>query len=322
MKSNFEFLRRYWPALAEIGATAEGYLFTDPNSCIFKLGMFGERVVSEIFAVEHLRTPEADDSQAGRIRILKREGLLPSNIDDIFYTLRQQRNKAVHAGLDSLADAKTLLEMTYRLACWFMEVYGDWGYIPDPFIMPEKEVTVDYASLLAEKEAEIVKLNARVTAVVTAASAAPKQERKQKSEQVAASSDATEAETRLIIDCQLRAAGWEADTQSLRYANGTRPVKGRNLAIAEWPTTAQDGDDGRADYALFIGLQMVGIIEAKRISIDVPGVVDGQCREYAAAIREEDKPLCIGEWGGYYVPFLFAANGRRYVEQWKEKSGV
>ena len=28
MKSNFEFLRRYWPALAEIGATAEGYLFT------------------------------------------------------------------------------------------------------------------------------------------------------------------------------------------------------------------------------------------------------------------------------------------------------
>ncbi len=50
MKSNFEFLRRYWPALAEIGATAEGYLFTDPNSCIFKLGMFGERVVSEIFA--------------------------------------------------------------------------------------------------------------------------------------------------------------------------------------------------------------------------------------------------------------------------------
>lgn len=123
MKSNFEFLRRYWPALAEIGATAEGYLFTDPNSCIFKLGMFGERVVSEIFAVEHLRTPEADDSQAARIRILKREGLLPSNIDDIFYTLRQQRNKAVHAGLDSLADAKTLLEMTYRLACWFMEVY-------------------------------------------------------------------------------------------------------------------------------------------------------------------------------------------------------
>ena len=149
MKSNFEFLRRYWPALAEIGATAEGYLFTDPNSCIFKLGMFGERVVSEIFAVEHLRTPEADDSQAARIRILKREGLLPSNIDDIFYTLRQQRNKAVHAGLDSLADAKTLLEMTYRLACWFMEVYGDWGYIPDPFIMPEKEVAVDCASLLA-----------------------------------------------------------------------------------------------------------------------------------------------------------------------------
>ncbi len=110
---------------------------------------------------------------------------MPSNIDDIFYTLRQQ-NKAVHAGLDSLADAKTLLEMTYRLACWFMEVYGDWGYIPDPFIMPEKEVAVDYASLLAEKEAEI-RTERPSHCSGPAASAAPKQERKQKSEQVAAS---------------------------------------------------------------------------------------------------------------------------------------
>ena len=26
MKSNFDFLNRYWPALAQIGATAEGYV--------------------------------------------------------------------------------------------------------------------------------------------------------------------------------------------------------------------------------------------------------------------------------------------------------
>ena len=32
MKSNFEYLKRYWPALAQIGAAAENYL----NACIYK----------------------------------------------------------------------------------------------------------------------------------------------------------------------------------------------------------------------------------------------------------------------------------------------
>jgi hypothetical protein len=60
-----------------------------------------------------------------------------------------------------------------------------------------------------------------------------------------------EAATRGLIDEQLRSAGWEADTVNLRYAKGARPVKGRNLAIAEWPTAS-----GPADYALFAGLTL------------------------------------------------------------------
>ncbi len=41
-----------------------------------------------------------------------------------------------------------------------------------------------------------------------------------------------EAETRRLIDAQLRAAGWEVDSEQLTYANGTRPQKGRSLAIS------------------------------------------------------------------------------------------
>ena len=40
------------------------------------------------------------------------------------------------------------------------------------------------------------------------------------------------------LDAQLREAGWEADSQALRYAKGSRPIKSRNLAIAEWPTAS------------------------------------------------------------------------------------
>jgi hypothetical protein len=57
-----------------------------------------------------------------------------------------------------------------------------------------------------------------------------------------------EADTRRLIDAQLREAGWEADSQQLTWERGVRPVAGRNLAIAEWPTS-----EGRADYILFVG---------------------------------------------------------------------
>jgi type I restriction enzyme R subunit len=45
-----------------------------------------------------------------------------------------------------------------------------------------------------------------------------------------------ERETRRLIDAQLRAAGWKVDSELLTYQNGTRPQKGKNLAIAEYPT--------------------------------------------------------------------------------------
>ena len=38
MKTNFKFLKEYWPALAQIGETAENYLYSDPNACIYKIG--------------------------------------------------------------------------------------------------------------------------------------------------------------------------------------------------------------------------------------------------------------------------------------------
>ena len=114
MKSNFEFLNRYWPALAQIGAAAESYVYSDPNACLYKLGMFGERLILEIFAFEHIKEPTIDNTHANRIRLLKREYLIPKKIDDILYALRKTRNDAVHAGADSVEDAKTLLSMTSR----------------------------------------------------------------------------------------------------------------------------------------------------------------------------------------------------------------
>ena len=94
-----------------------------------------------------------------------------------------------------------------------------------------------------------------------AAQATPRQreEQRNQAEQAAKGIDLDEAATRAIIDDQLRARGWTVDSETLRYAKGTRPVKGRAMAIAEWPTAS-----GPADYALFVGLPCLGTVEAKR----------------------------------------------------------
>src|SRR5215204_3009973 len=81
----------------------------------------------------------------------------------------------------------------------------------------------------------------------------------QRSEEAASRIDLDEAETRALFDQQLRDRGWEADTKRLRSSRGVRPAKNRNMAIAEWPTS-----NGPADYALFVGLKFVGLVEAKR----------------------------------------------------------
>ena len=139
-------------------------------------------------------------------------------------------------------------------------------------------------------------------------------------EQVA-KEELTEDDTRELIDVQLRAAGWMADSKKLRHSLGTRPVKGHSLAIAEWPT-----DSGPSDYVLFIGLIPVAVVEAKKLNVDVAGKL-GQSQRYSETYQfssDEIKPG--GPWKHtdrtYQIPFLYSTNGRDYLKQIKTKSGI
>jgi type I restriction enzyme, R subunit len=126
-----------------------------------------------------------------------------------------------------------------------------------------------------------------------------------------------EAGTRALIDQQLRDAGWEADTPALRYASDSRPVKGRNRAIAEWPTMT-----GPADYALFCGMTLVGTIEAKRRNRNVM-VVLRQAERYASDIHMQEAEFAEdGPWLEFKAPFAFSTNGRPYLKQVEALSGI
>ena len=132
----------------------------------------------------------------------------------------------------------------------------------------------------------------------------------------------TEAQTRAIIDEQLRKVGWEVDTVKLRYSKGTRPQKGKKIAIAEWPMKPTKTADDRADYALFVDEQLIGIIEAKAYEKSVYAIIDNQCHEYARNVKDEDEKYCMGKWQNYKVPFVFATNGRPYLKQIETESGI
>ena len=131
-----------------------------------------------------------------------------------------------------------------------------------------------------------------------------------------ASVNLTEAETRKLIDAQLREAGWEVDTEQLRHARGTRPAKGRTMAISEWPTAS-----GPADYVLFVGLTPIAVVEAKRDARNVEGAIT-QAKRYSRDFVDLDAMPAGGPWAAYKLPFLFATNGRPFLRQLIDESGI
>lgn len=320
MKSNFDFLNKDFPVLANFGKLAERYCFSDPNSCLIKVGMIGETIVNLMFTYDGVALPY-DNTAATRINALMREGLLTAELCDILHILRKARNKATHENYGSEEEGKNLLQMAHSLCEWFMQTYGDWNYQNQSFIMPTKITALQAEDKEKEKKFED-ELTKKAEETAAAAPKVSQEVRKKQSVWAAGKRQKSEAETRYLIDEQLRKVGWEADTERLRYSKGTRPQKGRNMAIAEWPANFQYGKKGYADYALFIGTQMVAVIEAKAIHKDIPSVIDYQCKDYTRYIRDEDSKYQVGTWGAFKVPFTFATNGRPYLEQYRTKSGI
>ncbi len=170
------------------------------------------------------------------------------------------------------------------------------------------------ARLEAEFRERLIALQAEVSAAPKGAVDAALQQAQDATEQL----DLDESETRLLIDAQLRAAGWEADSAALTYKAGVRPTRGKNLAIAEWPTSPK----GRADYILFAGLTPIGVVEAKRKAKDVAGAIEQSKRYSREYTFTGERPADGAPWGEFQLPFLFATNGRPFLRQLASKCGI
>lgn len=318
--SNFDFLSGSWPLLAQIGALAETNLHDDPNTTLFKLRMLIETLTKYIYAHENLEEP-VGNKQMSRLNDLKNRGVIPERLFPLLHAVRKSGNKASHEAYGSMETAETCLKFSWQICSWFSRTYSDSPVQVSAFKLPEKTkiedlLSVSYSETLEEKlaalQSELDTLKASDVSKET------KEQRKKRSWNATKTIHLSETETRQLIDLQLNQAGWEADSQNLRYAKGTRPQKNKNMAIAEWPTNS-----GPADYALFIGKTLVGIVEAKKKVKDVAASLN-QAQRYSkdAVIKGEECFLKGGPWGNYKIPFMFSTNGRPYLKQLKLKSGI
>ncbi len=184
----------------------------------------------------------------------------------------------------------------------------------------EAEERLTWENLAQDIDNERAEIASRLAALQSAAEQTPKSEKLELvvlGEEASKRFDLDEAATRALIDQQLRDAGWEANTDAIRHSAGTRPAKGHNLAIAEWPTAS-----GPADYALFIGTTLVGLVEAKRKRKNVSAAID-QAERYSTTISAaSDFAFAGGPWDKHKAPFVFAANGRSYLKQIETESGI
>lgn len=74
MASNFKFLEKEFLVLANFGNLAEKYFYTDPNSCLMKLGMIGETIVNLMFTYDRIPVPY-DNSAVNRMIVYSNNSL-------------------------------------------------------------------------------------------------------------------------------------------------------------------------------------------------------------------------------------------------------
>ncbi|WP_343532533.1 type I restriction-modification system endonuclease [Pedobacter sp.] len=316
--SNFNFLTEEFPLLNNLAQAAEYNLYQDPNTSLYKLRQYGEYMTEQIFNIYGIDLPEKNTFQ-NRVFLLRSQGILPTSVEDYFTILRHKGNSAVHQFKGTTAEAIASLSAAFKLGKWFYESYSVKN-VDVKAIAFEVPANLDTRHALHILEGELSDIRAQYeallqqTKIVSIAQKAIFTERAKRS---ASNLELNEAQTRLLIDDQLNKAGWECDSIHLNFkTHKTLPQKNKNMAIAEWPCGGK-----WADYALFVGEELYGIVEAKRYAQDISSNLD-QSKLYAEHVLESDDYKLLGQWNVYKVPFLFSSNGRSYIEQLKTKSGV
>ncbi|WP_236689319.1 type I restriction endonuclease [Photobacterium kishitanii] len=330
---NFEHLRNHWPELAELGAFAETYAVSDPQSALVKLRCYVEKIVGYLYHDLHLPVaPNA--SMHDKLVSGSFTSIVDKLIVDKFHAVRRGGNKAAHEGAVSQHDAIWLLKESYYIGCWLFMAYGDGKLEECPtFTTPENSQREDESKSefkrknkqLQEKlkqNDEILKqalkeLDETKKAQLQAQKEAAKlkaQVNQTKADKLRSNTlimknsfDFNEAETRKrLIDSELRSCGWDValDDENTEQVSKEYEVDGQ-------PTKTSIG---YCDYVLWDDNgKPLAVIEAKRTRKDAK-VGREQAKLYADALEKRygQRPV-IFYTNGYEIYIWDDAQAMRHV---------
>ena len=120
--SNFHFIHSFQPELAELGAGAEKYAYSDPQSAIVKLRCFAELYVGFIYQELNLPAEEGDNFFE-RLNNPVFHTAVERGVIDKLHLIRMRGNKAAHHNGASINDALILVKEAYLLAAWLYVAY-------------------------------------------------------------------------------------------------------------------------------------------------------------------------------------------------------
>jgi len=293
---NFEFLRKNWPELADFGAYAEEYAFSDPQSALIKLRSYGEFMVNFIYQALNLPClPKASfhDKLVGA----DFEQLAGAAILDKFHAIKTLGNKAAHENKGTDKDAVFAVKQSYQLGAWF---YCSYHQAKADVIPPFIEFTADvspthslkkkleqkeelYKQAMAELERQQQaneKLLAAAKQTVAVRNEPMFEAFATNSQTVSSTLNLNEAETRkYLIDLQLRDEDWDVGEN-----NKSTDQVGQEVEVKNQPT---ETCKGYVDYVLWDddGLPLA-VVEAKRTAKDAR-IGKKQAKDYADALEKE-----------------------------------
>ena len=280
---NFEMLRNHWPEWANLGAAAEHYVHTDPESSLVKLRNYIELIVRWLYRKERL--PEGYRSSLFDLLDAHAfKSTIPDQITMKLNAIRIHGNKAAHGDKVRVTDAQWLLKEAFIIGAWLYLRYA--GGNADDFAKfqlpeapkdnkPQPALTAQqvkkHQEQLAKAKTELEEAQQREISILRSLQlekekAEDYQKRleslRQKNEQVANVLEMNEAETRRhLIDSLLVKAKW-----NVGEALADTPEVTQEHPVKEQPTKT---GNGYADYVLWgDDGKPLAVIEAKSTQHD------------------------------------------------------
>ena len=294
--SVFSELKRICPPLASPACDALETINDNPLHSLENIERHVTYLTQTILAFEGLAEPAAG-TQVARLNVLNNRGLLPSALLPFFYALAGKDHGGHKDTAATRMRAHLHLKLAVHLTAWFNKSYGP--YLP-PTATAFKTVEELFQVLRAQPPDDSIRRAARKVAM-----------------RRAATMTLAEDETRVIIDYQLRSAGWQADTASYAIPWAPVPKKASTRPSPNGPPRLVR----LTMPSLRVSISSVWLKPRRWARMSWPTLHKASAMHAISQLDGEAR-FIAGPWDDFKVPFLFSTNGRPYLEQLKEKSGI